>query len=165
MTRESTLTIRLCGLDDWQDLRAIRLEALADTPDAYGSTYEESVLWSDAQWKNAASTRLFYLADRDGGVVGMVSGGFNDAHPGTRWLYGMYVTPSERGSGTAALLVRAIDDWARSHGVAEVYLHVTNSVPRARAFYEKVGFRTTGDSFHMDRDHSLTLETMVQRLD
>jgi len=165
MTCESTLTIRLCGLIDWRDLRSIRLEALADTPDAYGSTYEESVLWSDAQWKNAASTRLYYLADRDGVVVGMVSGGFNDAYPGTRWLYGMYVTPSERGSGTAALLVRTIDDWARSHGVAEVYLHVTTSVPRARAFYEKVGFRPTGESLRMDRDHSLTLETMVQRLD
>jgi GNAT superfamily N-acetyltransferase len=165
MTRESTLTLRLCGLPDWRDLRAIRLEALVDTPDAYGSTYEESVLWSDAQWKHAATTRLYYLADRDGVVVGMVSGGFNDAYPGTRWLYGMYVTPSERGSGTAARLVRAIDDWARSHGVAEVYLHVTTSVPRARAFYEKVGFRPTGESFRMERDPSLSLETMVQRLD
>src|ERR1700681_4160197 len=160
MTGESTLTIRRCGLDDWHHLRAIRLEALVDTPDAYGSTYAESVLWSDAQWKNAASTRLYYLAHRDGAVVGMVSGGFNDAYPGTRWLYGMYVTPSERGSGTAALLVRAIDDWAKSHGVAEVYLHVTTSVPRARAFYEKAGFHPTGESFHMERDHTLTLVTM-----
>lgn len=165
MTRESTLTIRLCGLDDWEDLRAIRLEALGDTPDAYGSTYEESVRWSDAQWKNSASTRLYYLADRDGAVVGMVSGGFNDAYPGTRWLYGMYVTPSERGSGTAELLVRAIGGWAKVHGVNEIYLHVTTSVPRARAFYEKVGFRSTGESFQMDRDHSLTLVTMVKRLD
>jgi GNAT superfamily N-acetyltransferase len=165
MTRESTLTIRLCGLDDWRDLRAIRLEALKDTPDAYGSTYEESVLWSDAQWQNAASTRLYYLAHRDGAVVGMVSGGFNDAYPGSRWLYGMYVTPNERGGGTATLLVRAIDDWAKSHGVTEVYLHVTTSVPRARAFYEKVGFHATGESFQMDRDPSLTLVTMVQRLD
>jgi GNAT superfamily N-acetyltransferase len=162
MTNESTLTIRLCGLADWQDLRAIRLEALADTPDAYGSTYEESVRWSDAQWKNAASTRLYYLADRGGRVVGMVSGGFNDAYPGTRWLYGMYVTPSERGSGTAEQLVRSIEEWARGHGVGEIYLHVTTSVPRARAFYEKVGFQPTGESFAMERDKSLTLITMVK---
>jgi GNAT superfamily N-acetyltransferase len=165
MTRESTLSIRRCAKDDWEDLRTIRLEALADSPDAYGSTYEESVRWSNAQWKNAASTRLYYLADRDGRVVGMVSGGYNEAYPGTRWLYGMYVTPRERGTGTAALLVRTIGEWARSHGVSEVYLHVTTSVPRARAFYEKVGFRPTGESFEMDRDQSLTLITMVQRLD
>jgi GNAT superfamily N-acetyltransferase len=165
MTSESTLTIRLCGTNDWEDLRVIRLEALSDTPDAYGSTYEESLRWSDAQWKNAASTRLYYLADRDGRVVGMVSGGFNDAYPGTRWLYGMYVTPSERGTGTAVLLVRSIGEWAKGHGVDEVYLHVGSSVLRARAFYEKVGFRPNGESFQMERDHSLTLITMVQQLD
>ncbi len=165
MTNESSLTIRLCGLADWQDLRAIRLEALADTPDAYGSTYEESIGWSDAQWKNAASTRLYYLADRGGRVVGMVSGGFNEAYPGTRWLYGMYVTPGDRGSGTAEHLVRSIEEWAKVHGVAEIYLHVTTSVPRARAFYEKVGFRPTGESFAMERDKSLTLITMVKRVE
>jgi GNAT superfamily N-acetyltransferase len=165
MTSESTLSIRLCGLTDWEDLRAIRLEALSDTPDAFGSTYAESARWSDAQWKNAASTRLYYLADRDGRVVGMVSGGFNDGYPGTRWLYGMYVTPSERGTGTANRLVRSIEEWARLHGVDEIYLHVTTSVPRARAFYEKVGFRATGESFEMDRDKTLTLITMVKRID
>jgi GNAT superfamily N-acetyltransferase len=165
MTSESTLSIRLCGADDWEDLRAIRLEALADTPEAYGSTYEESARWSDAQWKNAASTRLYYFAHRDGRVVGMVSGGFNDDYPGTRWLYGMYVTPSERGTGTAARLVRSIGDWAKSHGVTQVYLHVGSTVPRARAFYEKVGFRPTGETFQMERDHALTLITMVADLD
>lgn len=165
MTRESTLSIRRCGPEDWADLRAIRLEALADTPDAYGSTYDESVLWSDAKWKNAATTWLYYLAERDGRVVGMVSGGLNEAHPGTRWLYGMYVTPSERGSGTAATLVRTIGEWAKSDGVAEIYLCVTTSVLRARAFYAKQGFRETGEILIMDRDHSLTLLTMVQRLD
>jgi GNAT superfamily N-acetyltransferase len=165
MTDESTLTIRLCGLDDWEGLRAIRLEALADTPDAYGSTYEESSRWSDAQWKNAASTRLYYLADRDGRVVGMVSGGFNDGYPGTRWLYGMYVTPSERGTGTANRLVRSIEEWARKQGVDEIYLHVTTSVARARAFYDKVGFRSSGEIIEMDRDKSLTLTTMVKRID
>jgi GNAT superfamily N-acetyltransferase len=165
MTDESTLTIRLCGLDDWEGLRAIRLEALSDTPEAFGSTYEESVRWSDAQWKNAASTRLYYLADRDGRVVGMVSGGFNDGYPGTRWLYGMYVTPSERGTGTADRLVRSIEEWARKHGVDEIYLHVTTSVARARAFYEKLGFRSTGEIFEMARDRSLTLITMVKRIE
>jgi GNAT superfamily N-acetyltransferase len=165
MTDESTLTIRLCGLDDWEDLRAIRLEALADTPDAYGSTYEESVRWSDAQWKNAASTRLYYLAARDGRVVGMVSGGSNDGYPGTRWLYGMYVTPIERGTGTADRLVRSIEEWAKNHGVDEIYLHVTSSVPRARAFYEKIGFHSTGENFAMQRDTSLTLITMVKPID
>jgi GNAT superfamily N-acetyltransferase len=156
-----TLTIRRSDRGDWRALKTIRLEALADTPDAYGSTWKENSTWSDAQWKNAAANRLYYLAYRDDVVVGMVSGGLNDMHPGTRWLYGMYVTPSERGSGTADRLVATVCAWARSEGVNEVYLHVTSSVARARAFYTRVGFRANGETFPMERDHGLTLETMV----
>jgi ribosomal protein S18 acetylase RimI-like enzyme len=162
---DATLTIRRSDRDDWRALKAIRLEALADTPDAYGSTWKENSTWSDAQWKNAAKNRLYYLAFRDDVVVGMVSGGLNDMHPGTRWLYGMYVSPSDRGSGTADRLVATVCAWARREGFDEVYLHVTTSVARARAFYTKLGFRATGETFPMDRDRALTLETMVLALD
>jgi len=54
----------------------------------------------------------------------------------------MYVTPSERGTGTAVLLVRSIGN-GQGTWVDEVYLHVGSSVLRARAFYEKVGFDRT----------------------
>jgi hypothetical protein len=46
-----------------------------------------------------------------------------------------------------------------------VYLHVTSSVARARAFYEKMGFVPTGDTITMGRDPSITLLTMVLELD
>ncbi len=162
---EATITIRRTGRDDWRALKSIRLEALADTPEAFGSTWKENSTWSDGQWKNAARNRLYYLAYRDDAVVGMVSGGLNDSRPGTRWLYGMYVTPSERGTGTADRLVATVLAWARSEGVHDVYLHVTSSVARARAFYTRLGFRPTGETFQMERDTSLRLETMVVHLD
>ncbi len=162
---DTTLTIRRCALGDWRELRAIRLEALADTPEAYGSTFWECSQWSDEQWMYAATNRLFYLAERDGAVVGMVSGGQNDSRPGTRWLYGMYVTPRARGTETASNLVETVCHWARDEGVDELYLHVTLVVARARAFYERVGFRPTGETFTMDRDPSLTLATLVRSLD
>ena len=159
---DDTLTIRRCGPDDWPALRSIRLESLADTPDAYGSTFAESRTWSDKRWKDAAAQRLYFLAERGERVVGMVSGGMNDAQPGARWLYGLYVTPSERGTETAGRLVAAVADWARDVGARELYLNVTSSVTRARSFYDKAGFRPTGESVTMDRDPSLTLITMVR---
>lgn len=162
---ESTLTVRRTGRDDWRALRDIRLEALADTPEAYGSTYAESATWSKDQWRRMAGDRLYYLALRDHAVVGMVSGGFNDAHPGTRWLYAMYVTPSDRGTGSASRLVETVAEWARGDGANELFLHVTKSIERARAFYVKCGFRPTGETFPMDRDARLSLETMVLALD
>jgi GNAT superfamily N-acetyltransferase len=162
--RSGELVIRRTGTDDWLALRAIRLEALADTPDAYGSTYEGTVDFSTRRWKAMASESRYWLAERDGDVLGMVSGGFNDQHPGTHWLYGMYVTPLARGSEAAPRLVEAVSDWAKGDGASELYLHVTASVERARAFYQKMGFVETGESFTMERNRTLQLITMRRPL-
>jgi len=161
---EGPLRIRRIGAKDAQRLRAIRLEALSNTPEAYGSTYEESLRWSRLRWRTMAAKWNYHFAERDGVVVGMASGAFNEQHPGTRWLFGMYVTPSERGSGAAAQLVEAISDWACADGADRLYLHVTDSIARARAFYEKMGFRLDGEVISMDRDPSITLVTMVRSL-
>jgi GNAT superfamily N-acetyltransferase len=77
----------------------------------------------------------------------------------------MYVSPSQRGSGLANQLVDAVVSWARGEGAKEIFLHVTKSVARARAFYTKVGFVENGETIVMDRDPSIILCTMVKTLD
>jgi GNAT superfamily N-acetyltransferase len=145
-------------------LRSIRLESLLDTPEAYGSTYGEASAWRDDRWRTAARQWHFYLAERDDEVVGMVSGGLNEVAPGTHWMYGMYVSPVARSTGVAASLVEATCDWAVEQGGDALYLHVTESVARARAFYERSGFLATGGTITMDRDPSIRLMTMVKSL-
>jgi len=157
--------VRHAGVADAAALRAIRLEALADTPEAFGSTYAETVTWSDERWEQVAGEWNVYLAELDGEVVGMASGGRHDEHPGSCWLFGMYLTARARGSGLAAQLVDAVAQWARAEGAADLYLSVTDQVPRARAFYEKVGFRPTGEVASLHRDAAVALVTMVRRLD
>ena len=132
--------VRPAESDDWPKLRAIRLEALTNAPEAFGSTYAVAARLSNYQWRSMIERSLYFLAERDGNVVGMVSGGLNDRHPGTHWLYGMYVTPSARGSQTAS--------------IAE----------RARAFYARMGFVATGVNFGMDRDPRLIMMTMKKSL-
>jgi GNAT superfamily N-acetyltransferase len=161
---ESTLVLRRTRGDDWSALREIRLEALRDTPDAFGSTYDEALRFSNEEWRTFAEQRCYFLAERDGTVVGMISGGLNDAHPDTHWLYGMYVTPSERGAGTAQRLVGEVTEWARAAGASEIYLHVGSTVARARAFYAKLGFEPTGETFIMHRNAGITLITMKRSL-
>jgi GNAT superfamily N-acetyltransferase len=157
--------VRHCSVNDAPLLRAIRLEALLDSPEAYGSTYKESRTWADRHWQALCRQWNYYLGEHEGRVVGVASGGLNELHPGTRWLYGMYVSPSARGSGVADLLVNVVEKWARSEGADELYLHVAEPMARARAFYESVGFRATGDVIKMDRDQSILLATMVKSLD
>jgi len=162
--KSGEMVVRRTTLDDWSALRAIRLESLADTPDAYGSTYDGTVSFPTRRWKTMASEYVYFLAERDGDVLGMVSGGFNDQYPGTHWLYGMYVTPAARGSDVASRLVNAVITWAIGDGASELYLHVTMSVERARAFYKKMGFVETGERFSMERHRILQLITMRKSL-
>lgn len=164
VVKNGELVIRRTSIDDWPELRSIRLEALADTPDAYGSTYEGTVTFSTRRWKAMAAESRYFLAKRDGDVLGMVSGGFNDQYPGTHWLYGMYVTPAARGSDVAPGLVNAVIAWALGDGASELYLHVTTSVERARAFYQKMGFVETGERFSMERNRILQLITLRKSL-
>jgi GNAT superfamily N-acetyltransferase len=160
LVADRPLRVRRIDRTDWAALRAIRLEALTDAPEAFGSTLDGALRLSARQWRAKVTTSHYFLAERDGAVIGMVSGGFNDQYPGTHWLYGMYVTPTARGSGAAKLLVRAIVDWAREDGGDELYLHVASGAPRARAFYDKSGFTLTGEPFTMERDPNVTMYTM-----
>jgi GNAT superfamily N-acetyltransferase len=159
-----TLRVRPGLARDASALRAIRLEALADTPDAYGETYAECVAWSEETWAQKASRWNFYLAESDGRVVGMARGESHDARSDTRFLFAMYVSPSARGTETARLLVDTVSAWAKAQGVDALHLYVSNAVPRARAFYAKTGFVATGSSLLMHRDESLVCEEMRRDL-
>lgn len=156
------VTIRRAASADWPALREIRLEALTDAPEAFGSTLQSALRLSARQWRHRLTANPHFLAEQDGAVIGMVSGGYNDSRPGTHWLYGMYVTPAARGGGAAELLVGAVEGWARDQGAREIHLHVASGVPRARAFYLKNGFNLTGENFTMERDPQITMYTMTK---
>jgi GNAT superfamily N-acetyltransferase len=150
---------------DASKLRSIRLEALADTPDAYGETYAECAAWDDEVWTRKAEEWNFYLAEINGRVVGMARGESHNTRSDIRFLFAMYVAPSARGTDVARRLVDAVSAWARVQGVNSLYLYVSNAVPRARAFYAKVGFVATGSSLSMHRDESLVCDEMCRDLE
>ena len=156
--------IRRSTVDDAAGLRAIRLLALSDEPDAFGSTYYESSLYPDSRWREMASEWNYFLAWRDDEPIGMASGGPSDSFPDARWLYGMFVHPHHRGTGVALDLVKTVAEWTRAQNVDTLGLHVTTSVGRARAFYEKLGFVPVGVAEPMDRNAALHLQIMVTSL-
>lgn len=54
---------------------------------------------------------------------------------------GLFVRPEARGQGVGSALLQAIFVEAQRRGYQEVRLDVINSNPRARALYERAGFR------------------------
>jgi GNAT superfamily N-acetyltransferase len=149
---------------DWERLRAIRLDALADEPDAFGSSLDAERAYDEARWRQLAALP-WWLAVSEEGDVGLVSGGRRDPDDTTRFVYSMWVAPNARGSGIAEDLLDAVVAWARGEGAVRLGLEVTNRVPRARRFYERYGFTATGVEDPLGRDASIVLIGMALVLD
>ncbi len=160
----STVTIHRATASDANQLREIRLLSLRDEPDAFGSTLKEAERFVPAQWELMATSWNYFLAVNDSDVVGMAGGGRYEKMSDARWLYGMFVRTEVRGTGVATRLVREVAQWARREGVETLGLHVTTSLPRARAFYSRLGFSDVGRPEPMDRDRSLHLQMMTTNL-
>jgi len=71
--------IRRLNPDDWQGWRSVRLEALADTPDAFGSTLADWIDATDGRWRARIHDVPFnVIARRDDKTVGQVSATNNE---------------------------------------------------------------------------------------
>jgi GNAT superfamily N-acetyltransferase len=160
----TTILVRCAERDDWLALKTIRLEALRDTPEAYGSSLDAALSFSDKRWRMMTAQQGYFLVERDGEVVGMAAGGYNDDRVSEHWLYAMYVTPCARGGVVATALVDTVVAWATSEGASTLYLDVATSLARAQTFYRKVGFRLTGERRVMERDSSIELVRMRKEL-
>lgn len=158
---DQRVVVRATTAEDAARLREIRLEALADSPAAFGTTLADARAYDAERWVSMAESGASMLALVGDRAVGMAAGGTHDQRPGSRWLYGMYVTPTERGRGVADALVDAVADRARAEGAGELYLQVTEVMGRARAFYARRGFEPTGERHPLRRDSRIHLETLA----
>lgn len=140
----SGLQLRRLSVDDWQTFAALRLAALAEAPDAFGSTLAD---WRDAseqRWRHrVASAPLNLVASLDGSDVGMLSG-IQEA-PGTVEVISVWVSPLARGQGVGDALLEALLEWAADGGAHRAMLTVTEHNVAAQRLYERVGFVATGE--------------------
>ena len=136
---------------DWERVRDIRLEMLADTPLAYLETLETAQTHDEAEWRNRAARGAaphncrFAAVDASGRWAGTMGGIVS--RDGEPTLVGVYVAPDVRGAaaGVTDALLAAVEDWARTEG-DHLLLYVHEDNARARAAYEHRGFSYTGQT-------------------
>lgn len=139
------IEIRRLGIPDAEDYRAIRLAALKQAPEAFGSTYEVEAARSVADFADRLATSVVFGAYADGEIVGVVGfkreAGQRDAHKGFVW--GMYVRPSLRRHGAGTALIEALLQYA-GQVVEQLTLTVVQGNDAAVAMYRKFGFEIYG---------------------
>jgi GNAT superfamily N-acetyltransferase len=155
-------SVRRAGLGDEPILREIRLQALSDAPDAFGSTYEREVARTTADWQRWMSPGVTFILEDGAGAQGIVAGVHDETDPAVVHLMAMWVHSSIRGSGAADELVAAVLAWALSEGAKWVRLNVIQGNDRARHFYERMGFCPTGHEAARERDNRI--EVQMERL-
>jgi ribosomal protein S18 acetylase RimI-like enzyme len=141
-----SFTIRHLTSADAADFRAIRLAALQNAPDAFGSTYESEADRPLEAWAERLAAPGAFAAHLDGKIAGMArfvqdSGSPKERHKGS--IYGMYVTPQVRGQGIGSALLEALIGYA-SGVVEQLRLGVVDTNEAAIRLYQKHGFEIYG---------------------
>lgn len=128
--------------------RTVRLRALQEHPEAFGSSYQE-----ESQYDDSGFARM--LPDPPGCTLGAFDGEclvgianlhvparLKQRHKGT--INGVYVIPAFRRAGLACALLRALLAEARGAGLRTIQLSVTVGNEPARRLYAGLGFETYG---------------------
>ena len=162
--------VRRVRPQDWQAWKAIRLEALEDTPIGFLELLADARQRPDEQWQERASAAaegdahalwLAWDGDRAVGCTGAVRYAPGD----DALLYSVYVSPGARGGDAFDQLLGAAEQWARSlQGVERLRLEVHEDNARARAAYAKRGFVETGGTAPYTPDPSRLELEMVRPL-
>jgi GNAT superfamily N-acetyltransferase len=146
-----TLVVRTFSAAEWPVYRDLRLRALQDSPDAFGSTFAEEGGHADAQWARRlasgvdSQTNLAVVAEVHSEAVGLAWGRIDTSNPDVAVLYQMWVAPSHRGTGAGKMLLEAVIGWARARNASFLDLGVTCGNSPARRLYERAGFKPVGE--------------------
>lgn len=146
------ITLRPATLET---VRPLRLRALREDPDSFGSTLEREQDRPDEDWDIWVKDTLIAF---DGETpVGMANLKL-DREPAE--IFGMWVAPDARGQGVGETLLRALLDRA---GERAVKLCVAETAPAARRLYERLGFEPTGETGTLRLDSPTRTVNLIRR--
>jgi GNAT superfamily N-acetyltransferase len=161
----SELEIR--ELSDWQVLREVRLRALADSPAAFMSTYDDEVALAEEEWELRLEGAAWLVASKGGediGLVGLVPG---SPPPGARYIESTWVAPAHRQQGVFSSLLWRLVEMGRDAHLDSLFLWVVGHNIVARRAYKSLGFVETGDDQLIDEggryERRLRLDVSDQR--
>ena len=149
---DDTMKVQRIEPGDWREWKASRLQALADSPEAFASSFAAEKEKPDEAWSEyarhcgASSASAAFLArDEHGRVTGMVAAYVDGGEAANAYICAMWVAPESRNRGVGRLLVDEAAGWLVGTGASEVKAWVSDADSSAVGFYQSLGFAPTGE--------------------
>ena len=122
----ATPVVRFATEDDLETWQDVRLRSLADAPEAFGSTLERELAFTDEDWRARLRPPAVLVLDGERAVG--LGGGF-EVRPGVIIVVAMWLEPEWRGRGLSRRVLDLVVAWARKHD-HEVELEVATECDR-----------------------------------
>jgi GNAT superfamily N-acetyltransferase len=145
-------SIRPFNSDEWELYRSLRLAALADSPNAFGSTLDAEQRRESAEWSARLASGTASRWDRPlvaqigARAIGLAWGKLEPTEPELAHVYQMWVAPESRRLGVGRLLLENLTVWARAAGAQHLCLCVTCGDSSAMRLYLRAGFKPNGSA-------------------
>jgi GNAT superfamily N-acetyltransferase len=162
------ITIQQVNRQNLDSFKKVRLEALRESPLAFGSTYAREAAFDDAEWLKRlqrwnGERGIGFLA-MDGEVGCGIAGALIEEDKSRATLVSMWTAPTHRKDGVGRMLVEAVLEWAKTRGVKSLDLLVTGVNDGAMRFYDRLGFVRTGRTQAYPIDPSITEYEMAREV-
>jgi ribosomal protein S18 acetylase RimI-like enzyme len=152
--------------DDWAAVQEVRLRALREDPDVFGSSLAREEMFVESHWRmRIRGAATWVLLDDDGtprGLVGMIQEPGSATHD--RHVVQLWVAPEVRRHGCGWALLDAVRTAAVAEGATTLSLWVVDDNHAAGDLVVRAGFVRTKERQALPRDPSRTEERLVLRL-
>jgi len=158
----SSIFVELIEPNDWQRLRAIRLQALTESGHAFGGTLEAESIEDETAWRAKFEKNDFLIASVDGVdgammYIEVLNGDFG----ATCWIGGCWSDPRFRGKGLMRAMFTYIDQQEKDWKIQGLGVWTDNY--KAIAAYEKLGFVKMGADTESTRKPGMFYQRMIRK--
>ncbi len=149
--------------------RRLRLQALTESPDAFGSTLEAEAKSKDTDWQKRLRSGVLsecdlpVVAELKGKPIGLAWGRREEPDAVEVILYQMWVAPGSRRQGVGRMLLEQVISWAKTLDVRFISLSVAHGNTPAARLYLEAGFEWVDHIAPSGADSKPAMQTM--RLD
>ena len=157
-----SVLVEIIDPDQWMRVRGIRLRSLAESPEAFGGTYEKESAEDESTWREKFIKNDFLIASVDGVDAAIMYIEVLDGDFGaTCWIGGCWSDPDYRGKGLFKAMMNFVDSQNRGWQVQGLGVFTHNY--SAISSYEKLGFVKMGEDTASTRQPGKFYQRMIRK--